>query len=249
MKNRDNKTLFANILKQKVTEMKNINKKDNNTGVLKKTAVFGILLLFTISAIMAFEITKATDDVIWEVTLDLKEPDGAIDYIVFGEAHDANDGLPVDSYDEPKPPAPKEPYIRAWFNDNLAEPYNILLKDYREHPDTYKVWNLSIQWTPSDYVTSTFVTTSWNISELDDSMYASMILCDHEGNLLKNMTTQNNYSFTCPANIVQQFQIICQSGTSNGTTNANETPFLPLTLVFALIILVLSILYWKKTRR
>jgi len=77
--------------------MTNIKKKDNNPRVLKKTAVFGILLLFTISAIMTFENTKATDDVKWEVTLDFNEPDGAYDYVVFGEAPDANDGPPVDS--------------------------------------------------------------------------------------------------------------------------------------------------------
>jgi len=229
--------------------MTNIKKKDNNPRVLKKTAVFGILLLFTISAIMTFENTKATDDVKWEVTLDFNEPDGAYDYVVFGEAPDANDGPPVDSYDEPKPPAPMQPYVRAWFNDDLAEPYNILLKDYREHPDTYKVWNLSIQWTPSDYVTSTFVTISWNISELDDSGYTSVILYDDERNHLKNMTTQNNYSFTCPANTVQQFQIICQSETSNGKTDTIETP--SLILIFALIIIVIIVLlvvYWKTKR-
>lgn len=229
--------------------MTDIKKKNNNPGVLKKTAVFGILLLFTISVIMAFENTKATDDVKWEVKLDFKEPDGAYDYVVLGGAHDANDGPPADIYDQPKPPAPPLPYVRAWFDDGLLPPHNQLMKDYQKYPDTYKQWNLTVQWVPTDYASPTTITISWNVSELDDSGYTSVILYDHEGNPLKNMTTQNNHSFTCPANEAQQFQIICQSEISNGKIDTIVTP--SLILIFALIIIVIIVLlivYWKTKR-
>jgi len=135
----------------------------------------------------------------------------ADDYILFGEATDANDGPPPDSYDEPKPPSPPTPYIRAWFNDSLNEPYNFLWKDYRHYPDNIKQWNLSVQWVPSDYVTPTTVTISWSTSEVVDSEYNIVKLCDSGGVQLKNMLTENSYSFTCPAVTPQIFYIICQA--------------------------------------
>ena len=156
-------------------------------------------------------INDTNNDIEWSVTLNFNETDGKTDYVVFGEAPDANDGPPVDSYDEPKPPAPPmPPYVRTWFDDNLAEPYNLLFKDYRKYPDTYKVWNLSIQWVPYDYVTSTYLTISWNIDEVDNSEYTSVILYDDGGNPLNDMLTQNSYSFTCPAMTPQNFNIICK---------------------------------------
>ncbi|UCD13498.1 MAG: PKD domain-containing protein [Thermoplasmatales archaeon] len=191
--------------------MKNINKKDNNPKLLKKTAAFGIILLFTINAIMASENTKATDGVVWDVKLNFKEPGAASDYVVFGETTNANDGPPVDSYDRPKPPAQPTPYIRAWLGDGLAAPYDILQKDYRKYQDTYKAWNLSVQWVPSDYITSTSVTISWDIGEVDDSEYNSVVLYDMEEDLQTNMMTQSSYSFTCPANLPRNFKINCVS--------------------------------------
>ena len=74
--------------------------------------------------------------IVWDVTLNFNESGGRIDYVVFGEAPDANDGPPADSYDQPKPPAQMPPYVRAWFDDNLSSPYNQLSKDYREYNNT-----------------------------------------------------------------------------------------------------------------
>ena len=205
--------------------MKNINKNDNSPRVLKKTVVFGILLLFPISAIMSSEMNiKAadTEDVEWELKLDFDESGGANDWVVFGEASDANDGPPVDSYDEPKPPTPMSPYIRAWFDDSLPVPYDAMMKDYRKYPDTYKVWNLSVQWVPSDYVTSASIIISWNTSIVEDSEYTTVFLYDDEGNLLKDMYTQNSYTFTCPAMTPQSFNIICEHPNS-----PPETPSKP----------------------
>ncbi len=180
--------------------------------IVRIVAIFGISVLLSIGAFISIDMPRGApiDDIEWSVTLNFNETDGKIDHVVFGEALDANDGPPIDSYDQPKPPAPMPPYIRVWFNDNLPEPYNLLLKDYRRYPDTYKIWNLSIQWVPYGNATSTSVTMSWDINEVDDSEYPIVILYDHEGNPLKNMTTQNSYSFICPAATPQNFKIICE---------------------------------------
>ena len=72
--------------------------------------------------------------------------DGPNDWVVFGEAPDANDGPPADSYDTPKPPAPMPSYVRAWFNNGLPDPYTKLCKDYRHYPGIDKTWDLYVQW-------------------------------------------------------------------------------------------------------
>jgi hypothetical protein len=149
-------------------------------------------------------------DVIWNVTLSFDEPDGANDYTIFGEAPDANDGVPPDDYDEPKPPAPPTPYIRSWFNDSLNEPYNFLWKDYRHYPDTSKKWNLSVQWVPTDFVTPTTVTISWSTVEVGYSEYNIVKFCNNSEVQLRNMLIESNYSFLCPAMVPQIFYIICQ---------------------------------------
>ena len=44
--------------------------------------------------------------------MDFTEPSGNYDYVLFGEAPDAYDGSPADSYDSPKSPSPPAaPYI------------------------------------------------------------------------------------------------------------------------------------------
>jgi len=147
--------------------------------------------------------------IVWDVTLQASETGGACDYVVFGEAPDAHDGPPPDSYDVVKPPAPIPPYLRTWLDDNLPSPYDTLWKDYRSYPDTMKVWNLSVQWVPSDYVSPTMVTISWDPALFDDSEYTIVTLCTDVGIPLKNMLVSTNYAFFCPANIPQNFKIMC----------------------------------------
>jgi len=69
--------------------------------------------------------TTISSAIPWEVTVNIDEAGGAYDYTVLGEALDAHDGSPPDSYDVVKPPAALPPFIRAWFNDNLPDPYNV----------------------------------------------------------------------------------------------------------------------------
>ena len=131
--------------------MKNNNKK-NRLYLIKNRFIFGIIIILLISAVSTSQIDiKATTigsrDIEWDATISFNEPGGANDAVIFGEADDATDGPPHDIYDEPKPPSPPyPPYIRAWFDDGLAYPFTQLFKDYRQYPDTHKIWNLSIQW-------------------------------------------------------------------------------------------------------
>jgi hypothetical protein len=151
---------------------------------------------------------KLNRDIVWNVSLNFTEPGGASDYVIFGEAPDANDGPPADDYDAPKPPAPPTPYIRAWFDDNLESPYTKMFNDYRIYPDTEKVWNLTVFWVTDDE-TPTTVNVSWNNSELIDSEYNSIVLYDVENNIEIDMVINSFYEFTCPSEIKQDFKIYC----------------------------------------
>jgi hypothetical protein len=200
--------------------------KDN---FINKILVLPIILIFLITSFSAAQpqnptTITTTDDqmrsIVWDVTVNFNELGGAYDYTVFGEATDANDGPPVDAYDVLKPPAPMPPYIRAWFNDNLPVPFDTLAKDYRHYPGNSKVWNLSVQWVPSNYVSPTTITLTWSPTAINSTEYASITLCTSGGTPLKNMLLYSTYSFNCPAMIPQAFKIIC-------TVMANQPPYAP----------------------
>jgi hypothetical protein len=148
------------------------------------------------------------DKQFWEIKLNLTEDSGLKDNIVFGEASNASDGQ--DSYDVPKPGSPPEPYIYAWFDAGLSEPYNILWKDYRKYPDDYKVWNLTILWNSASE-DSTNITINWNSSELLNVEYSSIILKDISTNILVDMATYENYTYNSSSLVTYEFQIICSN--------------------------------------
>ena len=138
----------------------------------------------------------------WSVTLDFNEDSGKNDNVVFGEASTANDGQPHDSYDIPKaPPGPQLPYILAWFDDGMPEPYNFLWEDYRQYPDTEKTWNLDAKW-DSNNSDPTDVTISWDMSEFNDCEYASVILTRYDPfnggkwDFAADMLISDNYTYT-----------------------------------------------------
>jgi PKD repeat protein len=182
--------------------------------------VGGILLLITALFIPSTNTIQAQrSSITWECSLFCNESITMSDYVVFGEATDAHDGPPPDKYDIVKPPTPMIPYIRVYLTDNLPAPYDYLWKDYRQYPDSYKEWNLSVQWAPEDSQSPAQITISWNPTLVDASEYATVNLCTNTGTTLKNMLTENSYPFTCPANIPQNFKIIC--------TRSNAPPASP----------------------
>ena len=140
---------------------------------------------------------NASRSITWDVRMDLSGETGAADYVVFGEAPDANDSGEPDEYDQPKPPAPMQPYVRAWFDDGLPEPYTILLKDYRKlNSKNYKEWNLTIHWMPLSNI-ATNVNVSWDPTDFDDSNfeYDSVILYDESNSVEVDMLINSYYNF------------------------------------------------------
>jgi PKD repeat protein len=183
----------------------------------------GISLLLTSVFIPSTNLIQAQrSSITWECPLFCNVSTTMSDYVVFGEATDAHDGPPPDAYDVVKPPTPMIPYIRVYLTDSLPTPYNYLWKDYRQYPDSYKVWNLSIQWAPEDSQSPAQVTLSWNPSLLHASEYNSVNLCTNIETPLKNMLIDNSYSFSCPANILQSYKIVCQ-----GANNPPNPPGIP----------------------
>jgi len=153
----------------------------------------------------------------WTVELGFTETDGSFDDAFFGEKTDASDG--IDSYDVPKILSGIAPYIRGWFATPFANPYNSLWNEFKKHPDVSKVWNLTIQWIPSDYSSPTTMTIDWNTIEINASGYSSVILYDvANGVNVADMLIDNNYVFSCPAMILQTFEIRCAQ-------NQNPTAF------------------------
>ncbi len=229
--------------------MKKDYKKNEITSITKMLVIFGILLLFIISSLALIVNTEAADDIEWEVKLNFDEPTGTYDYVIFGEKPDAKGGPLNDEYDMPKPPAPMMPYVLAWLDDNLTEPYNRLLADYRKSPDNYKIWNLSVIWNPLDE-SSTTITITWNIQNITNLEYDSIKFYE-KGNSdsVFDLLDETSYSSVFQAYELQQFQIICQNENSNGKTENTEIP--SLYLIIALIIIVIIVLlfiYWKTKR-
>ena len=217
--------------------MKNLNK-------TKKMYVIGTVLIFIFSSFISsvgslnintihsienqlnfnkqvnnFEVPLAD---VWDVTLEFNEPGGSYDNAFFGEKTDASDGQ--DSYDVPKLPPSFPPYIRACFKTNFPDPYDELWNEYKHYPDTSKQWDLSVQWVPSDYVTPTTITISWNTSMVDESEYNVVKLCNSTGFQLKNMLTESSYSFTCPAVTPQIFYVKCQANNTAPNQPSNPSP-------------------------
>ncbi len=148
-------------------------------------------------------------NIIWDATITITNAGSQNDYVIFGEAPDANDGPPADPYDVVKPPAPMPPYIRTWLNDNLPLPYDSLWMDYRHYPSSSKTWNLTVHWMPSSGSSPTTITMLWTIAEIAASEYTNVTLCTNDGTPLQNMLLANSYVFSCPAYVPQLFKIIC----------------------------------------
>lgn len=194
------------------------------------------------------DLTISAEDIEWKVLLNITEPGGAYDTVLFGEAVDAADER--DDHDIPKPPKPlSEPYIFAWFTSNIDVPYNNLWEDYRAYSDDYQIWNLSVEWS-SDNNSLTTVNVSWDISQVTPSGCTSTILY-HNDVLAADMMTDDNYQFLASTGIPNHFQIICQHETSNGetkdtSTNTSLSFLLPVFIITIFIVIVVFL--WKKIK-
>lgn len=196
---------------------------------LNKILVLGLFLIFMISSLSTaypqthYIVKREGKAIVWDVLLNFHEPGGASDQSIFGEAPDARDGPPADAYDTVKPPLPMAPFIRVWFNDSIPYPYDELWEDYRYYPETSKIWNLTVQWVPSDYASSTMITITWNQSRVANSEYNVVNLCTNTGIPLKNMLLTNTYVFNCLALTLHYFKIICLTNQAPGIPS-NPSP-------------------------
>jgi len=143
----------------------------------------------------------------WNVNLTFSAFSSIYDTVIFGEASGASDGQ--DSYDVPKAGLPPTPYLYAWFDAGLGIPYDKLWYDYRDYPDNYEVWNISVIWAPSDYVTPTDVVVSWDTDAINDSGYDSVFLCNETGVPLVDMRSNSIYIYNSSAMMPHNFQIVC----------------------------------------
>jgi len=190
-----------------------------------KFVFFVVILLFFTVSFRSIDISinvSSAGNLEWSSNLYFDEPGGANDNIIFGEATDASDGQ--DSYDVPAPPPGIPSYIRSYFDSGLDEPYDYLIYDIKKYPDDYKIWNLYVQWFPSDYSSASDITISWNKSEIGASEYKSIVLYDHDNEIIvADMKIDNNYTYTSSAMVLYYYQVICNDSSSQ----SNQPPFQP----------------------
>ena len=221
----------------------------NNRSFNKILKLTIILLLVTSSIFTLFNLfyinnTKAYENSAeWQVTLNINGSDGTKDTLVFGGKNGASDNKDLD--DTPEPPAPQIPYIRAWFNTDLEEPYNTLWKDYRALSDGYNVWNLTVIWV-SDNSSTTNITISWEISEVLASGYDLVYFYSPD---IVDMKVNSNYQYSASNNEPHSFQIILQNKALNGTSDTNNiSSTLLIGLIIVIIIIIIIAVYIKKRK-
>lgn len=183
----------------------------------------------------------------WSLTLQITEPSGSGNSVVLGGSPNASDGQ--DDLDLPEPPAPPTlPSIRAWFTTLLSIPYDKLLHEYKHAPSQRMEWNLSTIWAPEPgNVSSTTISISWDPAQAAKSTYDSFQLYENN-TAVANMLTENSYSF--PSNGTQhRFQIIGQSTSTNGASEQNDLPVLPILLGICVLIIVIIIAFFLYKRK
>ncbi len=147
---------------------------------------------------------NASGGVIWDVFLNLIGPNNLSDSLVFGEALAASDGY--DSYDLLKPGYPSFPFVYAWFDANLSEPYDKLRMDYRKYPGFEKIWDMYVIYGSGE---SKNITIDWDSNELIDAEYDTILLKDLETNASVDMRIFDNYTYLASPGTAYHFQILC----------------------------------------
>lgn len=201
----------------------NFNPLKQNINFINNGWCILVSLLIVLATILLTPVLTA-DYIEWDVTLNFNESGGEFASVVFGEAYDANDGPPADSYDVPLCPVPPEPYIRAWFDDGLSYPYGTLWEDYRKYSvsNTYKIWNLTVHWQAS---ASTVMTITWDSDEVDDSEYGYVVLFDVDSStIVADMLVDTSHTFMCHPWSNSEFQLIATIAGNNPPT-ANDDDY------------------------
>jgi len=143
----------------------------------------------------------------WYVVLNISTTSGKFDTVVFGEVDDASDAQ--DQYDVPKPPAPNEPYVYAYFDAGLSEPYDKLWEEYKDYPDNTETWDLYVKCNTSGPILGdTDVTLSWDTDEVNDSEYDIVELWNATEKIA-DMRTENKYTFDADFDEEYNFLIKC----------------------------------------
>jgi len=183
----------------------------------------------------------------WSLTLQITESAGAGNTVVLGGSSNASDGQ--DDLDLPEPPAPPQlPSIRAWFATSFSVPFNRLLHEYKHIPSQRMQWNLSIIWAPEPgNDSSTTIRIVWDSSQAAESGFESFQLYEND-TVVANMLTENSFSF--PSNgTLHQFQIIGQSTPTNGASEKNDLPVLPILLGISVLIIAIALFIVYKRKK
>jgi len=194
---------------------------------------------------ISLSIVSAQQDT-WSLMIKIKEPSGSGNTVVLGGSPNASDGQ--DDLDLPEPPAPIPPYIRAWFTTPFSIPFNNLLHEYKHIPSQRMEWNFSIVWAPEPgNDSSTTISISWDPTQATKSTYDSFQLYENN-TAVANMLTENSYSF--PSNgTLQSFQIIGQSTSTNGVSEQNDLPVLPILLGISVLVIVVIVAFFFYKRK
>jgi len=219
--------------------------------ITSQKLVFIIIVALLMVPLFLSENISAIDNLDWDVRLNFIETSGDEDYVIFGESSDAVDGSIRDDYDMPKPPsAPMPPYLRAWFDDNLSAPYDLLLADYRKSSDTYKMWNLSLLWVNNENSSTTITITS-SIQNITNFYYDSLELYNESEDIpVANFLLDEKYSFNINANEIKKFNIICTKEENNELfNNIDVMTSIAIFLLVIIIISVFVIIYFQKLRK
>jgi hypothetical protein len=213
--------------------------------ILVIISVIGISIQTFANKNTTLSIVSAQQDA-WSLTLYITESAGTGNSVVLGGSPNASDNQ--DTLDLPEPPAPMVPYIRAWFTTPFSIPFNRLLHEYKHIPSQRMEWNLSILWvSESENNSSTIISISWDSTQAAKSTYESFQLYENN-TAVANMLTENSYSFLSEGT-PHHFQIIAQTTSTNGTSEQNNLPVLPILLgisILVIVILVALFLYKRK---
>jgi len=148
----------------------------------------------------------------WSVTLNFEDSVcGSKDTAIFAGHSSASDGQ--DIYDIPKAGYPPAPYMYAWFDAGLDEPYDYLWTDCKHYPGDQKTWYLNVTCDASCPPTrgTTNITISWDSDKVNESEYTHHVELWNDTQKVADMKTETQYILqNAESGSTYAFQIRCQ---------------------------------------